>query len=615
MEELVKSNKSFRLGVARLENRNDLINEIKEISPTRILCLAGIAGKPNITWCDKNQVETIRSNVIGQLNVSDVANEFNLHCTLLSTGVIYQYDENHKVNSGKGFTEEDKPNFEGNFYSKSRIIEEELLKSYPNVLNLRITYPTTASLNPSSFVSKLIKYNKIGSIPLSITVTDDLWPVMLDLSNKKVTGTFNFNNPGAISHDDILKMYKEIVEPSHEWECVEPDTKTRSAAELSAEKLLSLGYKIPHIKDSIRSVMNKIKEEKESASSSKKTEKNFTPKNILLTGGAGFIGSHVAIHLVKKYKDCNVFVYDILDYCANMKNLDEVKDEPNFKFIKGDICNFQMVQFVMNLYKIDTVMHFAAQSHVDFSIRNSLKFTEVNVLGTHVLLESARLHNIKRFIHVSTDEVYGTTDDRPNLNQALDPTNPYACSKLAAECVIMAYRKCFKLPIIISRGNNVYGPHQFLEKVIPKFISRLNKNLKCCIHGDGSSERDFLYVADVANAFDYLLHFGQPNEFYNIGASNGITVLELAKKLVKIMKNTNGNEMDWIEYYEGRILDDKRYKIDSSKIRSIGWKEEIDFDKGLKLTIDWYTSHEDYWPKSEFALNPHPDDTVISSSS
>ena len=465
VEELVKTNKTFKVGLARLENRNELIDEIRKVSPSRIICLAGIAGKPNISWCDSHQVETIRANVIGQLNIADVANSFGIHCVLLTTGVIYNYDDAHPINSGKGFTEEDKPNYEGNFYSKARVLEEELLKSYPNVLNLRISYPTVGSLHPNSFVSKLIKYNKIQSVPLSLTVVDDLWPVMLDMSDKKVTGTFNFNNPGAISHDEILKLYKEMVDQSHAWELSEPNLKDRSAAELSANKLLQLGYKVPHVKDAVMSVIKKIKDELEHKSPVKTEQDVFTPKNILLTGGAGFIGSHVAIHLVKKYKNCNVVVYDILDYCANMKNLDEIKDEPNFKFVKGDICSFEMVQFVIKLYNIDTIMHFAAQSHVDVSIKNSLKFTEVNVLGTHVLLENARLNNIKRFVHVSTDEVYGSTDDAPNLDQALEPTNPYACSKLAAEIIIMAYRKCFKLPVIISRGNNVYGPHQFLEKV------------------------------------------------------------------------------------------------------------------------------------------------------
>ena len=305
-------------------------------------------------------------------------------------------------------------------------------------------------------------------------------------------------------------------------------------------------------------------------------------------------------------------MYDILDYCANIKNLNEIKDQPNFKFIKGDICDFDMVKFVMEEFQIDCVMHFAAQSHVDISLKNSLKFTEANVMGTHVLLESARQMNgrVNRFIHVSTDEVYGTTDTVADINQALEPTNPYACSKLAAECIIKAYQKCFKMPILISRCNNVYGPHQFLEKVIPKFISRLLKGLKCCVHDDGSSERDFLYATDVANAFDILLHKGSPGQFYNIGASKGITILEVANKLISIIKNEkndpNFNADDHIEYVKGRILDDKRYKIDGSRILALGWSQKIDFDEGLRKTVEWYSSHPNYWNDSDHALEPHP---------
>ena len=380
LEELVKLNKPFKIGTARLENRSDLVREIQETSPSHVLCMAGLTGKPNIFWCDTNQIETIRVNLLGQLNIADVASQFNLHCTLISTGITYTYDDEHKVNSGKGFTEEDKPNFDRNFYSKMRIMEEELLKSYPNVLNLRVMYPTTSDLNPSSFIQKLVKFKKIQSIPLSITVIDDLWPVMVDMAEKKVSGTFNFNNPGTISHDEILQAYKSIVDKDHEWENVEADLSNRSAAELSADKLLKLGYKIPPVKESIQNLMHKLKQHKD-GSFNQTLNASYVPKNILLTGGAGFIGSHVVIHLVKKYKNCHIFVYDILDYCSNMKNLDEIKDEVNYTFIKGDICNFQMVQFVINSYKIDTIMHFAAQSHVDFSIRNSLKFTKVNVLG------------------------------------------------------------------------------------------------------------------------------------------------------------------------------------------------------------------------------------------
>ena len=382
LEELVKLNRPFRIGVARLENRMDLFNEIKEIAPSHVICMAGLTGKPNIFWCEKNQIETIRVNVIGQLNIADVTNEFNLHCTLITTGITYTYDEDHKVNSGKGFTEEEKPNFDKNFYSKMRIMEEELLKSYPNVLNLRVQYPTTGDLNPSSFIQKIVKFKQIQSIPLSLTIVDDLWPILIDMAEKKVPGTFNFNNPGAISHDEVLKAYKAIVDKDHQWENVEVDMSNRSAAELNADKLLKLGYTIPHVKDSVQVLMQKILEEKTGARNRlSSVQTKYEPKNILLTGGAGFIGSHVVIHLVKKYKNCHVFVYDILDYCSNLKNLDEIKNEVNYTFIKGDICNFQMVQFVINSYKIDTIMHFAAQSHVDFSIRNSLKFTKVNVLG------------------------------------------------------------------------------------------------------------------------------------------------------------------------------------------------------------------------------------------
>jgi dTDP-D-glucose 4,6-dehydratase len=171
----------------------------------------------------------------------------------------------------------------------------------------------------------------------------------------------------------------------------------------------------------------------------------------------------------------------------------------------------------------------------------------------------------------------------------------------------MAYQKCFKMPIIISRGNNVYGPHQFLEKVIPKFIMRMLKNQKCCIHGDGSSERDFLYISDVVDAFDVLLHYGVPHNFYNIGASKGVRIADLAKIIVRQMKNTEeGKEDEYIEYVEDRILDDKRYKIDSSRIKSLGWRQQVDFEEGIKKTIEWYKSHQDYWQNSDYALQPHP---------
>ena len=224
----------------------------------------------------------------------------------------------------------------------------------------------------------------------------------------------------------------------------------------------------------------------------------------------GFIASHVAILLCKKYPQYNIVVFDRLDYCSCVENLDEIKDLPNFKFIKGDIAIADIVNYAFLENKIDTIMHFAAQTHVDNSFGNSLAFTQSNIFGTHVLLECAKnCPTIKRFIHVSTDEVYGEGEDfetDPMTEEhVLEPTNPYAATKAGAEFLVKSYFRSFKLPCLITRGNNVYGPHQFPEKLIPKFTNQLMRGQQLTLHGDGSNTRNFLYVEDVATAFDKIL--------------------------------------------------------------------------------------------------------------
>lgn len=383
--------------------------------------------------CDRNQIETIRINLIGQVNVADAAYEYkrNLHCTLITSGGIYTYDESHAIDSGNAYSETDEPTYVNKlFYYDTRIELERLLKSYPNVLNLRVMYPTIGDIaSKRGLIGKLIGYPKIQSVPISVTVLDDLWPIMLDMVSKSVFGTFNFNNPGTITHDQILHLYKELVNPGHTWELM-PFSASRPAAELSAQKLVDLGYHVPNVRDSFRTIFQNFAKHQHhpnlDLSILSSSFGNLNIKNIMITGGAGFIASHVAILMCKKYKHrYNIIVYDILDYCSNIKNLDEIKNESNFKFIKGNICDFDMVKFVMEEFNIDCVMHFAAQSHVDLSMKNSLTFTEANVKGTHVLLEAARqVGTCKRFVHVSTDEVYGTTDEVANINQALEPTNP-----------------------------------------------------------------------------------------------------------------------------------------------------------------------------------------------
>eukprot|EP00541_Cyclophora_tenuis_P014056 CAMPEP_0116564588 /NCGR_PEP_ID=MMETSP0397-20121206/13386_1 /TAXON_ID=216820 /ORGANISM="Cyclophora tenuis, Strain ECT3854" /LENGTH=357 /DNA_ID=CAMNT_0004091187 /DNA_START=23 /DNA_END=1096 /DNA_ORIENTATION=- len=336
----------------------------------------------------------------------------------------------------------------------------------------------------------------------------------------------------------------------------------------------------------------------------------YEPKNIFLTGGAGFIASHVAILLVKKYPNYKVVVYDKLDYCACLANLDELQSLPNFKFVKGDICSPDLVSYVLKEEKIDTIMHFAAQTHVDNSFGNSFAFTHSNIYGTHVLLESAKCcPTIKRFIHVSTDEVYGEGEDfeteAMREDHVLEPTNPYAATKAGAEFLVKSYFRSFKLPVLITRGNNVYGPHQFPEKLIPKFTNQLMRKMPLTIHGDGSNTRNFLYVTDVASAFDVILHKGTPGHVYNIGGENEIPNIDVAKTLLKVF-GLDKEEDKWIKFVPDRKFNDLRYTINSSKLHELGWKEEMSWEEGLRTTVEWYKKYTGRYGNIDNALVAHP---------
>lgn len=313
----------------------------------------------------------------------------------------------------------------------------------------------------------------------------------------------------------------------------------------------------------------------------------YQPKNILITGGCGFIASNVINHLLEKYSNIKIYNIDILNYCSDEKN---VIPHKNYKFIKGDICSYDLISHILQEYSIDTIMHFAAQSHVDNSFGKSLDFTRDNVIGTHNLLECSRIYgNIKRFIHVSTDEVYGEVgmDETCHEKSLLNPTNPYAATKAAAEFIVKSYYSSFKLPIIITRGNNVYGPRQYPEKLIPKFIKHLLNNEKCTIHGKGESRRNFLHVFDVARAFEKILFEGEVNEVYNIGTEDEYSVNDILRLLVKLIKNSD-NYKDYSLNVKDRDFNDFRYSINSNKLLKLGWKPEINFNDGLKNTLEWY---------------------------
>jgi UDP-glucose 4,6-dehydratase len=255
-------------------------------------------------------------------------------------------------------------------------------------------------------------------------------------------------------------------------------------------------------------------------------------------------------------------------------------------------------------------MHFAAQTHVDNSFGNSFAFTHSNIYGTHVLLETVKCcPTIKRFIHVSTDEVYGegeSFETDPMLEEhVLEPTNPYAATKAGAEFLAKSYFRSFKLPVLITRGNNVYGPHQFPEKLIPKLTNQLMRDIPLTIHGDGSNTRNFLYVTDVANAFDIILHKGAPGHVYNIGGRNELANLDVAKTLLKIFGREDEEEK-WIKFVPDRKFNDLRYTINSSKLHELGWVETMSWEEGLAITVDWYKQYSGRYGNIDAALVAHP---------
>ncbi len=309
---------------------------------------------------------------------------------------------------------------------------------------------------------------------------------------------------------------------------------------------------------------------------------DYQPQNILVTGGCGFIGSNFINNVGDEY---NVVCLDKMDYCAKKEHV-----LAPCKIYVGNINDSDLVLQILTENLIDTVVHFAAQSHVDNSFGNSVAFTLDNVLGTHNLLEVCRKYNgIKRFVHISTDEVYGEVSltESSSESSLLNPTNPYAASKAGAEFIVRSYMYSYNFPAIVTRGNNVYGPNQFPEKLIPKFITYLLTDRKCTIHGLGESRRNFIHVSDTVQAIKTILFKGELRETYNIGSSNEYDVNEIFAILLKKLKPESSLK-DWRIHMTDRNFNDKRYKVDSGKLHLLGWEEKINFDQGLDQTIGWY---------------------------
>ena len=327
---------------------------------------------------------------------------------------------------------------------------------------------------------------------------------------------------------------------------------------------------------------------------------------ILITGGAGFIGSHVVRRLVNRYPEYQIINLDALTYAGNLENLKDIENKPNYRFVKGDITDSDFIQALFRKYQFDGVMHLAAESHVDRSISNPMEFIMTNIVGTVNLLNAAREiwkddYSGKRFYHISTDEVYGSLGATGFFTESTsyDPKSPYSASKASSDHLVRAYHNTYGLPVVISNCSNNYGPNQFPEKLIPLAINNIKNNKPIPIYGKGENIRDWLYVEDHARAIDLIFHEGKQGETYNIGGNNEWTNIALIRTLCKVMdkklEREPGTSEQLITFVKDRAGHDLRYAIDSSRLMNeLGWKPSLQFEEGIEKTVDWYLENQEW---------------------
>ncbi|MCD8262017.1 MAG: dTDP-glucose 4,6-dehydratase [Bacteroides sp.] len=332
-----------------------------------------------------------------------------------------------------------------------------------------------------------------------------------------------------------------------------------------------------------------------------------TTRNILITGGAGFIGSHVVRLFVNKYPDYHIINLDKLTYAGNLANLKDIEDKPNYTFVKADIYDYDKMLELIRKYEVDGIIHLAAESHVDRSIKDPFTFARTNVMGTLSLLEAARQnwngdYEGKRFYHISTDEVYGTLEFDGTFfteTTSYDPHSPYSASKASSDHFVRAYRDTYGLPTIVTNCSNNYGPYQFPEKLIPLFINNIRKGKPLPVYGKGENVRDWLYVVDHARAIDLIFHKGKLADTYNIGGFNEWKNIDLIKVIIKtvdkLLGNPEGTSEKLITYVTDRAGHDLRYAIDSTKLKNeLGWKPSLQFEERIEKTVQWYLDNQEW---------------------
>jgi len=600
IEVLKKRKIDFICGKSRVDDNETLLAEITEVSPTHIVSFIGrthgVIGNKQYTTIDYLEeegklVENMRDNLYSPLVLAEISKRKNIHYTYLGTGCIFKFDEEHPFGQEEnGFTEDSLPNFFGSSYSIVKGYTDRLLHLYDNVLNLRIRMPITGEKNPRNFITKITQYAKICSVPNSMTVLDELLPYVVTMITDNVTGTINLTNPGLISHNRILEMYRDIVNPFFTWQNFSQEEQRkilaadRSNNYLDTTKLETLFPEIDTIERAIEKCLYKYKVT---------LDQDMKQYNLLVTGGCGFIASNFINYYFKKQKYNTIVNVDAMYYSANEENiLEDIRSSDKYILEKTNLCNSDEIDRILRQHNITHIIHFAAQSHVQNSFDDSMQFTNDNIVGTHTLLECCRKYGkIQKFVHVSTDEVYGESmnsidEQHKTEHSILCPTNPYAATKAGAELIAQSYYHSYKIPIIITRGNNVYGPNQYPEKLIPKFIKLLKENRKVTIQGNGSALRAFLHSHDTSKAFECILEKGCIGDIYNIGCDEGMeySVMDVAKILIRMIQNTDAYE-EWIEYIEDRPYNDMRYYISNEKVKKLGWNIEIDLMRGLKELV------------------------------
>jgi dTDP-glucose 4,6-dehydratase len=310
----------------------------------------------------------------------------------------------------------------------------------------------------------------------------------------------------------------------------------------------------------------------------------------VVTGGAGFIGSNFVRYMLERHDDVEIVNLDKLTYAGNLENLRGVDQSPRYSFVHGDICDAVVVG--ETLRGADAVVNFAAETHVDRSISGPQDFISTDVLGTHTLLEAVRRLEIPRYLQISTDEVYGSIEEGAFTEESdLDPSSPYSASKAGADLVVLAYHRTFGAPVLITRSSNNYGPYQYPEKIVPLFITNAVDDLQLPVYGDGLNVRDWLYVEDNCAGIDLVLREGVPGQVYNIGGGNEVQNLAVTRQILELL----GKDEDLITYVNDRPGHDRRYAVDCSKLKGLGWRPEVPFDEGLARTVEWYVENPQWW--------------------